>query len=243
MGDWDDEDAEAPAIAPIAPIAKPSQWEGEDVEDEDESWDDDEEEKPKSPSSTTTSAPAPAKKKQTLAQKIAARKEEEDKKRQAAADSAKNTAEIQDDYETPEEKKARQQKQILDSDLENAKDLFGSTSSVVVEAPPSKLETMDPKSKEEFEEYRTELTKLISKFEKRAQYSSFVEFLARDLCVSMDPTEIKRIATTLTALASERQKAMKPVAPGKKKAAPRLAASKASRNDDLDLTAYDDSKA
>jgi hypothetical protein len=69
-----------------------------------------------------------------LAQKIAEREAEELAKKEEAA--AKKRLDAQLASETPEQRKARENKMIIESDLENAKELFATLS---VSAAPSKF--------------------------------------------------------------------------------------------------------
>ncbi|TPX41712.1 hypothetical protein SeMB42_g01259 [Synchytrium endobioticum] len=234
MDSWDEEEAQAaPVVPPIAPIAS-ARWDDEDVDEDNvkASWDEDDDEVAPAPK------PSAAKKKLSNSHKAAVRGEEEGQKKHASHASLQNQHDHEQSPETAEERRARLQREIVESDLQNAKDLFGGVDApVVLPRSSCSIEATDPKKREEFDELRNELVKFVSKFEKRAPYAMFVEFLTRDLCASMDPVDIRRISTTLNALASERQKATKPAAT-KKKAAPKLSTSKGMRGD-LDTTNYD----
>ncbi|KAJ3217108.1 Eukaryotic translation initiation factor 3 subunit J [Dinochytrium kinnereticum] len=228
MGDWEDEDEE---VSVTVPIVNPSTWEGEDAEEVDvkDSWDaseDEDESKPKEKAADNAS-PKPTKpKKKKLAQKIAERK-------------AKETEKEADPFEgeTMEQRKQREEKSIRDSDFENAKDLFGVTNVPVSDAA-SFLDTMRPSTKAEFDDFTSKLTQKLSSQEKSSHFGYFVENLCRDLCVSLSVEDVKRISSSLTALANEKAKAAKP-AVGKKKAPAKKAILKTGPSG-ADTTNYDD---
>ncbi|KAJ3291009.1 Eukaryotic translation initiation factor 3 subunit J [Borealophlyctis nickersoniae] len=211
MADWDDEDIEVKV--PVIPIIKKGDWDDEDAEDEDvkAAWDDDDEEEEKpapKTSSTPTTPPTPAKKKQNIKKTIAAKKEEEErKKRELAAKRAED--EFAD--ETPEERKLRLQKQVMEADFEHTKDLFGGISSASANEAPasSKMESMNPDTKADFDEYVKVVMEKFSTFEKSSSYSYFVETLLRDLLVPLNVDDTRRISSSLTAMLNEKQKASK----------------------------------
>ncbi|KAJ3314119.1 Eukaryotic translation initiation factor 3 subunit J, partial [Blyttiomyces sp. JEL0837] len=209
-----------------------------------DSWDasEDEDSKPKggatSTSSTTSPKPAP-KKKSTLKEKIAERKAEEERKKAEFLAAKTKQLEIDDLYagETAQQRKQREEQSIRDADLENAKDLFGVNDKPVQEK--SFIDTMTPNNKEEFDKYIKLLLEKFRKFEKSPQFGYFVENLTRDLCVSLNVDDVKRIGSGLTVLANEKQKAAKPAAAKKKGAAKGKIAIKADTGG-IDTTNYDD---
>ncbi|KAJ3098871.1 hypothetical protein HDU97_003684 [Phlyctochytrium planicorne] len=223
MSDWENEDSE-PVVQ--VPIVKPGQWEGEDAEEEDvkDSWDaseDEEEKKPKEKPAVNSPKP---KQKKKLAQKLAERKALEQQDEDPYAN------------ETPEERKQREEKSIRESDLENAKELFGVSSSAG-KGGASFLDTMKPSNKAEFDEFAALLVQRLELHSKSAFFGSFVETLARDLCVSLSVDDCKKISATVTAVANEKLKASK--SSGKKKAPAKKAVLKAGPSG-ADLTNYDD---
>ncbi|ORY49820.1 translation initiation factor eIF3 subunit [Rhizoclosmatium globosum] len=242
--DWDnDDDLDIPKVV-IPPVVATGagQWDDEDADDNknvQDDWDasdDDSESKPATTAATGTGAGkvvAPPKKKKGLKEAIAQRKAEEERKALEAAEQKEE--EDAANYESPEDRKKREEESMREADLQNARDLFGG-----VAEPESFIDTMKPKTKEEFEKYEKQLVEKISKHEKALAYSQFVENLTRDLCVSLAVDDIKRISSALTVLANEKQKAAKPVA-GKKgakgKPAPVLAKTASSG---VDTTNYDD---
>ncbi|KAF9184170.1 Translation initiation factor 3 subunit J component [Haplosporangium sp. Z 11] len=211
--------------APVIPAKK--QWDDEDVEDDDvkEDWDasSESESEPETKKAPVVKAP-----KMTLAEKIAQRAEEAERKKQAALEKIAKIPE----NETEEEKFERRQREknaIIESDIANAADLFSGvkvTDGVVAAA--SKLETMKPKTKEQFNEFTTELVTLIQKHEKQGLYVSFLEGLFRELAQGVRDVDVRKFSSTLTTLANEKQKAAKEAQKNKKKGSskPSLAATK-----------------
>ncbi|TPX71054.1 hypothetical protein SpCBS45565_g01299 [Spizellomyces sp. 'palustris'] len=236
MSDWDEEDQEF--AIPSIPVLNKGAWDDEDADDDEvkASWEDSDEDEPKKEESKPVVA-APVKKKKTIAQKLAERKaEEERKKAELATKRAENNAE-QDNEETPEERKARLQRAVLDSDLENAKDLFGGISAPTEETSTSKIETMNPNSQAEFDDYEKACMEKFSAFDKKTHYSYFVESLIRDLLVPLNVDDTRRISSSITAMINEKQKAQKEI--GKKKKG-KKATLKTTPSGDMDTTNYDD---
>uniref|UniRef100_A0A8C2L2M0 Eukaryotic translation initiation factor 3 subunit J n=1 Tax=Cyprinus carpio TaxID=7962 RepID=A0A8C2L2M0_CYPCA len=115
---------------------------------------------------------------------------------------------------TPEEElaeKLRVKKLQEDSDLELAKEAFGVVSNNV-----TGIDAMSPSTKEDFTEFERLLKEKISSYEKSIHYSSFLEALFRDLCLSLEVDDFKKINNSLTVLLSEKQRQEK-ANKGKKK--------------------------
>ncbi|KAJ3311036.1 Eukaryotic translation initiation factor 3 subunit J [Boothiomyces sp. JEL0838] len=228
----DEEDWEKEDIAP--PVTAASKWDDEDADDVKDSWDaDSEDENPK------PKVVVPVKKKKTLAQKIAEKKEKEEQEALA------RQAELE---ETDLQKKERLAKSVLESDLDNARALVGgleSNSSLTsVGSPVTGLETMDPKSRQEFEDYAKLVMKKFATFENQPSYAHFVEILVREMVIPCSLDDTRKISSSLTAMINEKQKAMKD-SKGKKKpvkkslaTAPRGALGDAQYDDEYD-DAYD----
>ncbi|XP_057185412.1 eukaryotic translation initiation factor 3 subunit J-A isoform X2 [Triplophysa rosa] len=201
MADADSWDADS--FEPDEPIKKAAvhdKWEGEDEEDDvKDNWDDDEEEEEKVEQKKTETKPTEKKK---LGDKIKEkeslqRKKQEELKQQQLEESITNEL-------TPEEElaeKLRVKKLQEDSDLELAKEAFGVVSNNV-----TGIDAMSPSSKEDFTEFERLLKEKISPYEKSIHYSSFLESLFRDLCISLEIDDLKKINNSLTALLSEKQK-------------------------------------
>uniref|UniRef100_A0A3Q0RHG4 Eukaryotic translation initiation factor 3 subunit J n=1 Tax=Amphilophus citrinellus TaxID=61819 RepID=A0A3Q0RHG4_AMPCI len=141
---------------------------------------------------------------------------------------------------TPEEElaeKLRVKKLQEDADLELAKDAFGvsSTSNSV-----TGIDAMCPSSKEDFTEFEKVLKEKITQFEKSVHYSSFLDSLFRELCISLEVDDLKKISNSLSVLLSEKQKQEKQNK-GKKKKKGVLPGGglKAQLKDDLDYAEFD----
>ncbi|KAF3700379.1 Eukaryotic translation initiation factor 3 subunit J-B [Channa argus] len=65
---------------------------------------------------------------------------------------------------------------------------------------------MCPSSIKEFEKL---LKEKISQFEKSVHYSSFLDLLFRELCISLEMNVLKKINNSLSALLTEKQKTKK----------------------------------
>ncbi|XP_056120990.1 eukaryotic translation initiation factor 3 subunit J-A [Rhinichthys klamathensis goyatoka] len=211
MADADSWDADSfEPEAPIKNAAVLDKWEGEDEDDDvKDNWDDDEEEEKEEKKSEAEAKPTEKKK---LSEKIKEkenleRKKQEELKKQL--ESSKDSTEL-----TPEEEQAeklRVKKLQEDSDLELAKEAFGVVSNNV-----TGIDAMSPSSKEDFTEFERLLKEKISPYEKSIHYSSFLETLFRDLCLSLEVEDLKKISNSLTVLLSEKQKQEK-ANKGKKK--------------------------
>ncbi|KPP79437.1 eukaryotic translation initiation factor 3 subunit J-A-like, partial [Scleropages formosus] len=119
--------------------------------------------------------------------------EEEEEKKQS-----EETTEL-----TPEEQlaeKLRVKKLQEEADLELAKEAFGVTNTV------PRIDSMSPTSKDDFTEFERLLKEKISQYEKSVHYTSFLDSLFRDLCISLEVDELKKINLSLTVLLSEKQK-------------------------------------
>ncbi|XP_051740468.1 eukaryotic translation initiation factor 3 subunit J-A [Ctenopharyngodon idella] len=212
MADADSWDADS--FEPDEPIKKAAaldKWEGEDEEEDvKDNWDDDEEEEKEEEKKTEAEAKPIEKKK--LSEKIKEkenlqRKKQEELRKQL--ESSKSSTEL-----TPEEElaeKLRVKKLQEDSDLELAKEAFGVVSNNV-----TGIDAMSPSSKEDFTEFERLLKEKISPYEKSIHYSSFLETLFRDLCLSLEVDDLKKISNSLTVLLSEKQRQEK-ANKGKKK--------------------------
>uniref|UniRef100_A0A8C0IA29 Eukaryotic translation initiation factor 3 subunit J n=1 Tax=Bubo bubo TaxID=30461 RepID=A0A8C0IA29_BUBBB len=127
-------------------------------------------------------------------EKLQKKKQEELKKRLEAPEEHKEL--------TPEEQladKLRLKKLQEESDLELAKETFGVNNTCGIDA-------MNPSSKDDFTEFGKLLKEKITQYEKSLHYASFLEALVRDVCISLEIDDLKKITNTLTVLCSEKQK-------------------------------------
>ncbi|XP_061526494.1 eukaryotic translation initiation factor 3 subunit J-B [Phycodurus eques] len=225
MADWDADNFEPEEPTQKAPQDK---WEGEDEDDDvKDNWDDEEDEKKEV---NKTGAKVSEKKK--LSEKIKERENHLKKKQQELKEK-----ELEQEF-TPEEQltqKLRVQKLQEDADLELAKDAFGVGGSSV-----AGIDAMCPSSKEEFTEFEKLLKEKISQFEKSVHYSSFLDSLFRELCVSLEVDDLKKVSNSLSVLLSEKQKQEKQNK-GKKKKKGVIPGGglKAQMRDDLEYAGFD----
>ncbi|TRY81688.1 hypothetical protein DNTS_026000 [Danionella cerebrum] len=204
MADADSWDADS--FEPEEPVKKAAvhdKWEGEDEEDDvKDNWDDEEAEEEKEEEEKSEAKPTEKKK---LSEKIKEKENLQKKKQEELRKRLEDTTPL-----TPEEElaeKLRVKKLQEDSDLELAKEAFGVVSNNV----PG-LDAMSPTSKEDFTEFERLLKEKISPYEKSIHYSSFLETLFRDLCLSLEVDDLKKINTSLTANKGKKKK--KGVLPG-----------------------------
>ncbi|XP_073320691.1 eukaryotic translation initiation factor 3 subunit J-B [Pagrus major] len=233
MADWDAETFEPEE--PIKKAAAIDKWEGEDEEEDvKDNWDDEDEDEEKKREMTKSEGKVSDKKK--LMEKI---KEKENRLKKKQQEQKKVVEEKQEEL-TPEEQQAeklRVKKLQEDADLELAKDAFGvsSTSNSV-----TGIDAMCPSSKEDFAEFEKLLKEKFSQFEKSVHYSSFLDSLFRELCISLEVEDLKKVSNSLSVLLSEKQKQEKQnKGKKKKKGVVPGGGLKAQMRDDLDYAAFD----
>ncbi|EPQ14748.1 CTD small phosphatase-like protein 2 [Myotis brandtii] len=198
-----------------------------------DNWDDEEEEK-KEEAEVKPEVKISEKKK--ITEKIK-EKERQQKKRQ---EEIKKRLEEPEETKvlTPEEQladKLRLKKLQEEADLELAKETFGVTNTVFG------IDAMNPSSREDFTEFGKLLKDKITQYEKSLYYASFLEALVRDVCISLEIDDLKKITNSLTVLCSEKQKQEKQSkAKKKKKGVVPGGGLKATMKDDLaDYGGYD----
>ncbi|KAG6812377.1 hypothetical protein H0H92_003190 [Tricholoma furcatifolium] len=234
MSDWEDSDSEGSA-APAAPAPKvipkaKAKWEGEDEEDEApvSDWEASSEEEEETPAPVTTAAPP--KKKGTLKAKLAEKEAQKAAKKAAGEDD-------DDEYDSdavldPREKARRDKEKELNSDLNNAAELFGA--SALGGTSSSELDSLisfQPRTKEDFQTLSARIIEfVIKRHQNKPLYPSFVEHHVRELAMPLKDVEVRKAASGLTTLANEKQKEQRDKASGKKKtkgsARPALGAAK-----------------
>lgn len=232
MADWDADNFEPEE--PIKKAAALDKWEGEDEEEEvKDNWDDEDEEEEKKVEVTKLETKVSEKKK--LSEKIKEKENRLKKKQQELKNMQEKEANLDPEEQLAE--KLRVKKLQEDADLELAKDAFGisSTSNSV-----TGIDAMCPSSKEDFTEFEKLLKEKISQFEKSVHYSSFLDSLFRELCISLEVDDLKKISNSLSVLLSEKQKQEKQNK-GKKKKKGVLPGGglKAQMRDDLDYAEFD----
>ncbi|XP_033258707.2 LOW QUALITY PROTEIN: eukaryotic translation initiation factor 3 subunit J-like [Orcinus orca] len=177
-------------------------WEGDD-EDVKDNWDDDDDDKKKEAEVKPEVKISEKKKTEKIKEKGWQRK--------------KRQEEIKKRLEEPEEPKVltpdklRLKKLQEESDLELAKETFGVNNTVYG------IDAMNPSSRDDFTEFGKLLKDKITQYEKSLYYASFLEALVRDVCISLEIDDLKKITSSLTVLCSEKQKEEKQSKAKKKK--------------------------
>lgn len=182
------------------------------------------------------------------------------------AEKARKLAEESDESSEEEDaatRRARLQRTEQEADLKHAEDLFGNigisnsrkvttaANAVVVDSKDptntvdlTALPLFDPKTKLQFEKLRDTLVPVITSNSKKAQYIIFLQEFTKQLAKDLPSDQIKKIASTLTALSNEKLKEEKAAEKGgkKSKAQKTKVALVASRNTTTtaDTNAYDD---
>ena len=180
---------------------------------------------------------------------------------QAERAQQKAEADNEEEYEeTESEKRERLRRTEQEADLAHAADMFGDIgisagraksrpATVVVDANDptktvdiSKLPLFQPKTKAQFETLRTTLTPIISANSKNAHYSLFLQDFTKALAKDMPSEQIKKLASTMTALGNEKMREEKAADKGgkKTKAAKTKTSLVTGRANAADTTTYDD---
>ena len=104
------------------------------------------------------------------------------------------------------------------------------------------LPLFNPHTKTQFEQLRNTLTPILTSSAKRAHYSLFLQEFTKQLAKELPSDQIKKIASTLTALGNEKMKEEKAADKGNKKtkAAKTKTVLVASRANAADTSTYDD---
>ncbi|MBN3306612.1 EIF3J factor, partial [Amia calva] len=192
---------------PIKKVPVLDKWEGEDEEEDvKDNWDDDEDEEKKAEEKKTDVKVSDKKK---LIEKI---KEKETRQRKKQEEIKKRLEESEAELTVEQQmaEKLRVKQLQEEADLELAKEAFGVNNVTGIDA-------MNPSSKDDFTEFEKLLKEKISQYEKSVHYSSFLESLFRDLCISLEVEDMKKISTSLTVLLTEKQKQEKQNKAKKKK--------------------------
>ncbi|XP_013783888.1 eukaryotic translation initiation factor 3 subunit J-like isoform X1 [Limulus polyphemus] len=210
--EWENDDFEPPPVVTV-PLMN-DRWEGEDEDDVKENWEDEDEDdevKDKEEKETESVKATQPKKKKTINQILA---EKEEKKLKKLEEKVKKEEESKKQL-SPEEiyaEKLKQREMQEKADLELAKDAFGEK-----EISQGVIDSMLPSTKEEFDEFRKALVTKISQVEKSTHYILFLDDLFRELTVNLEADDVKKLTSTLNAMANEKVKAQK-VGKHKKKA-------------------------
>ncbi|GAN10538.1 eukaryotic translation initiation factor 3 subunit J-like [Mucor ambiguus] len=234
MSDWEDElDVEVEVAIP-----KKNQWDDEDAEDQvKESWEDSDDEK-----ETKEKKPAPVlKKKVPLKQKIAEKQAAEEKKKQELEAKKLAGEEDKEEEEDAFARKERLRQLELEADMASATDLFSGVA--VTDMKDKPLEEWKPRNRVEMDAYRKRLVEIITPTAKWNNYGWFIDELLRDIAVPLNHPEVKKIASSLTTIANEKQRVAKEATKkGKGKSRPQLAAAgkNSTADDNYADNGYDD---
>lgn len=228
---WDADNFE-PNETNKAATALQDKWEGEDEDDDvKDNWDDEEEEQ-KEVVVVKTEVKVSEKKKLSAKIKEKEKEMEKEEQRMRLQESQANT-ELTAEEQAAE--KLRLQQLQEESDMALAREAFGVEN--VTTNSASGIEAMCPSTKEDFVIFERMLRDKISQSEKSVHYSSFLESLFRELCISLEMDDLKRINNSLSVLLVEKQKQEKEKAKGTKKKKKLILAGgglKAKQKDDLD---------
>lgn len=261
---WDEEDSDdssssgSPAVGAAAVAARRKFDDEEDDGDVLDSWDADDsdaerEKERKAEEAKKKAAAAAAAAKKPKSQRIA--------EHQAERAQQKADADNYEEYEeTESEKRERLRRTEQEADLAHAADMFGDIgisagraksrpATVVVDANDptktvdiSKLPLFQPKTKAQFETLRTSITPLISANAKNPHYSLFLQDFTKALAKEMNSEQIKKLASSMTALGNEKMREEKAADKGgkKTKAAKTKTSLVTGRANVADTTTYDD---
>jgi translation initiation factor 3 subunit J len=117
---------------------------------------------------------------------------------------------LSDIDEDPRDRRERERAAELAADLETAQELIGS-----VKLKPSTNGEVDdiasfrPKTKDEFDEFSTRLTNIITAHGTSPQYAMFIAGLVKAIAEPLGSDDVKKVTSGLTALGNEKLKAEK----------------------------------
>ncbi|XP_075178571.1 eukaryotic translation initiation factor 3 subunit J-like [Anomaloglossus baeobatrachus] len=172
------------------PLIGKVRWEGEDKEEEvKDNWDDEKEAENKQEPEKIVVQKVPENKKLQEKikekEKLTKNKQEEMKKRLEGTEGPVNLL--------PNEQKAeklRLKKLQEDAELELAKEAFGVGSIAGIDA-------MNPSSRDDFTEFGKLPKEKITQYENSLYYPPFLETLVRDICISLELDDLKKISNSL----------------------------------------------
>ncbi|KAF4977754.1 hypothetical protein FZEAL_5773 [Fusarium zealandicum] len=256
---WDDEESEE-SSGPSSPQVVAARRKFDDEEDDSdvlESWDADdsdaEREKERKAAEVKAKAAEAAAAKKPKSQRIA------DKQLDRAREKIGANS-IQVIEETEAERRERLRRTEQEADLAHAADMFGDIgisagraksrpAAVVVDSNDptstvdiSKLPLFQPKTKAQFEKLTTTVGPILSVNAKNPHYSLFLQDFAKVLAKEMNSEQIKKLASTMTALGNEKMREEKAADKGgkKTKAAKTKTSLVTGRANIADTATYDD---
>jgi len=243
MSDWEasdhEEEGKKAGVSAVGVSAiKKNKWADEDADLEvKEDWEASESESEKAQTKEPAKPKGPVRNKGITKMKIAEKEAEEALRlaeQQALAEQAAD----------PVLRKKLEQSRTIQSDMENARGLFGDA---VVSNPSSAEDPlkMDPKTKADFESMSSALAQLVvSKHGNKPLYPLFIEHFFRQLSEPLGDVQTRKTASILTTIANEKQRAAKEAKKGKGKQKPTLGGgvsgvAKGGRGLNADLEVYD----
>ncbi|KAF4449522.1 translation initiation factor 3 subunit J [Fusarium albosuccineum] len=261
---WDDEDSDdsSSSGSPQVGAAAAARRKFDDEEDDSDvldSWDADEdseverEKERKAAEAKAKAAEAAAAAKKPKGQRIA--EHQADRARQKA-----DAGNVQVIEETEAERRERLRRTEQEADLAHASDMFGDIgisagraksrpAAVVIDSKDptntvdiSKLPLLQPKTKAQFDTLRTTLAPILSTNAKNAHYSLFLQDFTKALAKEMPSEQIKKLASSITALGNEKMREEKAADKGgkKTKAAKTKTSLVTGRANAADTSAYDE---
>lgn len=258
--DEDDSDSTPPSSPPL--IARRGKFDDEEEDDVLDSWDaaeDSEVEREKAKKAAEAKAKAEAAAKashKSKSERIEERRQANLRRRQ------EEDGESSGEEETEAERRARMREQEKQADLANAEDLFGGVGGVPAsrgavrpvtvqegEDPASAIELsslkiFNPNTTAQFGKLRETLVPLLTANAKKALYSAFLPEFVKQISKDLTSEQIKKIASSLTAMSNEKMREEKAAEKGGKKTKAAKTKTSLSAGRDItsraDLTAYDD---
>lgn len=139
----------------------------------------------------------------------------------------------------PVAEKLRQQRLVEESDYNNAKELFGTTSS---SKEAKSLDDMLPKSEADFVQYAELLASKAVHFEKSYHYQALLKAFFRKATAGLSASDAKDVNAAMGVIANEKLKVEREAAAGKKKGAlkKKPATVKLEKGPEDDFAAYND---
>lgn len=260
---WDDEEGEASGSEVPVTATAPARRKFDDEEDGSdvlEDWDDAEdseverEKEKKAAEAKAKAAAAAAANKKPKGQRIAEHQAERERARAEAGDD-------DEEEETEAERRERLRRNEQDADLAHAEDLFGqvgissgrkaTTAGAAVVIDPKdpnntvnigSLPLFNPQTKLQFENLRNTLAPILTASTKKAHYSLFLQEFCKQLAAELPSDQIKKIASSMTALGNEKMKQEKASDKGgkKTKAAKTKTSVVTTRANAVDTSTYED---
>ncbi|KAJ1920377.1 Translation initiation factor 3 subunit J component [Mycoemilia scoparia] len=186
----------------------------EDTEEEDEANEEGTQEKKALP----VPKPQP-KKKLTLKERIAQKQEERERREKEIKEAGgfmddDDVDDLDDGTEVVDKRMADRRRQ-LEADISNTEDLFSGLT--VADEKNSSIISMNPNTENEFKDYQKALIEIIQKSQGKKYYKTFLNDFIRSLALPLNDTDVRKMASTLTTLANDKQKLAREATKGKKK--------------------------